>query len=677
MILQSKIKLLMFAKKNIYLLLFFVLFVKTNAQQNKFDSLKKELKTTTAIEKRVPLLIEIAKSIYISIPDSSISYCEQAEELSKKYNLQVQLAFSLHCESRYLLLKGDIKATIDKLTQAIAIFEKNNEKKGLAKAYSLKSVALGRLNKHNEALEYLLKAKTIFIEINDTDGIANTLTNIANTYCDLDQPSKGLDALTEYKKLNIPKSGREFYFEVSSGNIYYKLGNYVEAINHYKNCTQIAQEFKMLDSEITGLTLTAECYKKMNNLIAAKSFYTKAIDLSKQNNLIVEESEALKGIISVYEHEADFKNAFYSLKHSKAIDDTIFTLEKIKSINDIESKLTITEKEKIIAEQNLSIEKEKVESSSLKNKLAYLFAGLAIVIIAFILLFYNNRKTKKLFTLIEKQKEEVEFQKEIIEIKNKDLMDSIVYARHIQGSMLPSDKTMQDLFKESFVLYKPKDVIAGDFYWTEVIENRSVLVVGDCTGHGVPGALVSVVACNALSRAVKEFKLNEPALIFDKVNELMQETFSKSDYEVNDGMDGAICIFDFDNMKLHIAAAHNPVWITTPTNKTEFWDETWVLSQISADKQPIGRFNEKTVPFQSKTISIQKGEMIYLFTDGYADQFGGPKGKKFKNKQFQELVISISKLPLEKQKEQLDTAIENWKGTLDQVDDILIVGIRI
>lgn len=677
MILQSKIKLLIFSKKNIFLLFLFLLFVKTNAQQKKFDSLKQVLKTTTVVEKRVPLLIEIAKSIYISIPDSSISYCEQAEELSKKYNLQVQLAFSLHCESRYLLLKGDIKSTIDKLTQAIAIFEKNNEKKGLAKAYSLKSVALGRLNKNIESLDYLLKAKTIFIEINDAEGIANTLTNIANTYCDLDLPLKGLEALTEYKKLNIPRSGREFYFEVSSGNIYFKLGNYVEAINHYKNCTQIAQEFKMLDSEITGLTLTAECYKKLNNLIAAKSFYTKAIDLSKQNKLIVEESEALKGIISVYEDEEDFKNAFYSLKHSKAIDDTIFTIEKIKSITDIESKLTITEKEKIIAEQNLSIEKDKVESASLKNKLAYLFAGLAIVIFAFILLFYNNRKTKKLFTLIEKQKAEVEFQKEIIEIKNKDLMDSIVYARHIQGSMLPSDKTMQDLFKEYFVLYKPKDVIAGDFYWTEVIENKAVLVVGDCTGHGVPGALVSVVACNALSRAVKEFKLNDPALIFDKVNELMQETFSKSDYEVNDGMDGAICLFDYVNMKLHIAAAHNPIWITTPTLKTEFWDETWVLSQISADKQPIGRFNEKIVPFQSKTISIQKGEMIYFFTDGYADQFGGPKGKKFKNKQFQELIISISKLPLEEQKEQLDISIENWRGKLDQVDDILVVGIRI
>lgn len=664
--------------KSNLMLLFICLFIFTSkAQQNKFDSLKVLLKTTSVPEKRAQLLIEIAKSIYISIPDSSITYCEQAEALSKKYNLEVQLAFSLHCESRYFLLKGDLNSSIKKLTQAISLFEKNNEKRGLAKAYSLNSVALGRLNKNKEGLEYLIKAKNIFTDLHDTDGIANVLTNMANNYCDINETQKGLEALEEYKKLGQPKSDREFFLEISYGNIYFKLNQFIEAINHYKQATQVAQEYNMLDSEITGLTLIAECYKKLNNLIAAKSFYSNALGLSVKNKLMVEEAEALKGITSVYEVEQDFKNAFYSLKQSKTIEDSIFNLEKIKSITEIENKLSITEKEKIIAEQNLNIEKNKVERASLKSSLSILFAGLAVVIIAFILLFYNNRKTKKLFTLIEKQKEEVEFQKEIIEIKNKDLMDSIVYARHIQGSMLPSDKTMQNLFKDYFVLYKPKDVIAGDFYWTETIENKALLVVGDCTGHGVPGALVSVVACNALSRAVKEFKLTNPALIFDKVNELMQETFSKSDYEVNDGMDGALCIFDYENMKLHIAAAHNPIWITTPSLKTEFWDETWTLSQISADKQPIGRFNEKIIPFTSKTISIQKGEMIYLFTDGYADQFGGPKGKKFKNKQFQEVITSISKLPLQKQKEQLDLTIENWKGKLDQVDDILVVGIRI
>lgn len=648
------------------------------SQQTKFDSLKSLLKTTTVPEKRAALLIDIAKSIYNSIPDSSIGYCEQAEEISKKYNLEIQLAYSLHCESRYILLKGDLKTTIEKLNKAIFLFEKNKELKGLAKAYSLKSIALGRLNKNKERIEYLEKAKKINLEIKDTAGLSNVLLNITNAHVENEEYLLALTSLEEISKLNLPESGSNFYTETHYARIYSGL-NQIEAANkHFKKAIQIAHHYKMLDSEITGLTNLAEFYQKQKNIPEAKSYYFQALDLAKQNKLIIEESDALKGMTDLYEFEKDYKNAFISLKKFKSIEDSIFNIEKLKSINDIEHKLQLTEKEKIIAEQSLSLEKEKVALASSKNNTLMLIAGLVIVGIAFMFLFYYNSKTKKLFALIQKQKIEVESQKEIIEIKNKDVMDSIHYAKYIQGSMLPSAKAMNNLFPENFVLYKPKDVVAGDFYWTETIDNKPVLAVCDCTGHGVPGAMVSIVACNALSRAIKEFRLSNPALIFDKVNELMQETFSKSDYEVNDGMDGVLCVFDNDDMKLHIAAANNPIWIVSqPTIKTNLWEEPWQLSQISADKKPIGKFKEEVTPFTLKTVSVEKGEMVYLFSDGYADQFGGPKGKKFKYKQLQELLTTIAKLPTSEQFTILNKTISTWQGNLDQVDDILIVGIRI
>jgi len=648
------------------------------SQQQKFDSLKSLLKTTNVPEKRAILLIDIAKSIYYSIPDSSIGYCEDAEKLSRKNNLDVQLAHSLHCECRYLILKGDIKTAIEKLNNAISIFEKHKELSGLAKVYSLKAVAIGKLNKTEEQIEYLLKSKSIYSQINDSVGISNVLTNLAHAYIESHQYLLALKSLDEHSKLNIPKSGHEFYVEVHYGNIYYHLNQLDEAIIHFKKCVQVAHQYKMLDSEITGLTHLAECYQKQKNIPEAKSHFFQALDLARQNQLILEEADALKSMTDLYESESDFKNAFISLKQYKKIQDSIFNIEKIKNINEIENKLQLTEKEKIIAEQGLSLEKEKVALASSKNNTLMLIAGLIIVGIAFVFLFYYNSKTKKLFALIQRQKIEVEVQKEIIEIKNKDVMDSIHYAKYIQGSMLPSSKAMNQLFPENFVLYKPKDVVAGDFYWTETIDNKPVLAVCDCTGHGVPGAMVSIVACNALSRAIKEFKLSNPALIFDKVNELMQETFSKSDYEVNDGMDGVLCVFDKDSMKLHIAAANNPIWIVSPpTIKTDLWEEPWKLSQISADKQPIGKFKEEVTPFTLKTVSVEKGEMIYLFSDGYADQFGGPKGKKFKYKQLQELLSSIAKLAVDEQLSILDKTISDWQGNLDQVDDILIVGIRI
>ena len=648
------------------------------SQQQKFDSLKALLKTTTVPKERATLLVDIAKSIYYSIPDSSIGYCEEAEALSKKHNLEVQLAYSLHCECRYLLLKGDIKATIEKLNAAIIIFEKQNELKGLAKAYSLKSIALERLSKKEEELDYLIKAKNIHLSLNDKEGLSNVLPNLANAYNDLGQYQNALNTLEEHQKLNLPKTSHQFYIEVNYGLIYFNQHKITEALEHFETAVNIAHEYKMLDSEITGITHIAECYQSLNNLTKAQEYYKSALALATENHLLVEEKDALKGIVDLYEKEKDYNSAFFTLKRLKLIEDSLLNIEKIKSINDIEHKLQLTEKEKIIAEQSLSLEKEKVELASSKNNTLMLIAGLVIIGIAFIFLFYYNSKTKKLYSLIQTQKKEVELQKEIIEIKNKDVMDSIHYAKYIQGSMLPSEKMMQQLFPENFILYKPKDVVAGDFYWTETVNNNPVIAVCDCTGHGVPGAMVSIVAGNALNRAINEFKLSNPALIFDKVNELMQETFSKSDYEVNDGMDGVLCVFDYNNMKLHLAAANNPIWVVSPPSiKTELWKEPWQLSQITPDKKPIGKYKEEVSPFSLKTVSIEKGEMIYLFSDGYADQFGGPKGKKFKYKQFQELLSSIAHLPLHEQKQNLDSTIELWRGSLDQVDDILVIGIRV
>ncbi|MES2515508.1 MAG: SpoIIE family protein phosphatase [Bacteroidota bacterium] len=629
-------------------------------------------------QKRASLLIDIAKSIYYSSPDSSIGYCEEAEQLSKKHNLEVQLGYALHCESRYLLLKGDIKVTLEKLNKAISLFEKNKEQKGLAKVYSLKSIALGRLSKKTEELTYLKKAKYIYSSLQDNEGLSNVLLNMSNAYNDMGDYQNALDALQEYKSLNLPEKDQEFFVHINYGSIYSSQNKMDLAIGHFEKAIETAQHYKMLDSEITGLTRIAECYQTLNNPDKAHFYYQTALKLAAENNLLVEEKDALKGIIELHEQEKNYSAAFLTLKRFKLIEDSLLNIEKIKSINNIEHKLQLSEKEKIIAEQSLSLEKEKVALASSKNNTLLLIGSLAIVGIAFIFLFYYNNKTKKLFSLIQKQKKEVEFQKEIIEIKNKDVMDSIHYAKYIQGSMLPSDKTMQSLFSENFVLYKPKDVVAGDFYWTDTIHNNPVIAVGDCTGHGVPGAMVSIVACNALNRAINEFKLTNPALIFDKVNQLMQETFSKSDYEVNDGMDAVLCVFDKEQKKMHIAAANNPIWVVSPPSiTTDLWKEPWQLSQISADKQPIGKFKEETKSFELKTINVGAGEMIYLFSDGYADQFGGPKGKKFKYKQMQDLLVSIASMPAGEQKLILDNTIESWRGTLDQVDDILIIGIRI
>jgi serine phosphatase RsbU (regulator of sigma subunit) len=276
-----------------------------------------------------------------------------------------------------------------------------------------------------------------------------------------------------------------------------------------------------------------------------------------------------------------------------------------------------------------------------------------------------QRKTEQQHYELEGKNKEVERQKEALEEKNKEILDSITYAKRIQHAILPSRKLFHEHFPGSFILYKPKDIVAGDFYFLEPAGGCVIFAVADCTGHGVPGALVSVVCSNALNRAVKEFGLAEPGQVLGIVRQLVTETFDKSESDVKDGMDISIFTFYPEQMELKWAGANNPLWLI----------QNNALKEISPTKQSIGRTDDPQ-PFSTHTIPIQKGDMIYLFTDGYADQFGGPRGKKFRYKQFQELVLSIHHLPADEQEHRLDQAFREWKSNLEQVDDVCVAGIR-
>ncbi len=267
--------------------------------------------------------------------------------------------------------------------------------------------------------------------------------------------------------------------------------------------------------------------------------------------------------------------------------------------------------------------------------------------------------------LIEKN-DKIALQKQLIEEHQKETIDSITYAKRIQDAILPPTDLIKEKLSNTFVLYKPKDIVAGDFYWMEQINDTILIAAADCTGHGVPGALVSVVCSNALNRAVKEFHFSDSGAVLDKVTDLVLETFEKSTAEVQDGMDISMLSINKATKQIQWSGANNPLW----------YIENKELKEITADKQPIGKSSHRK-PFTTHTIEYKTGTTFYLFTDGFADQFGGPKGKKFKYKQFQEILSEILDKNPDAQKSALNTAFENWKGDLEQVDDVCIIGIRL
>lgn len=288
-----------------------------------------------------------------------------------------------------------------------------------------------------------------------------------------------------------------------------------------------------------------------------------------------------------------------------------------------------------------------------------------------------DKKVKERTAQVVAQKEEIETQRDELEKhrdqlaeQQKHIMDSITYAKRLQNAILPTHDYITDLFPDHFIVFHPKDVVSGDIYWFNQLNGKRYFSAIDCTGHGVPGAMVSMVGHNWLEYAVKDLKLERPVDILGALNEGVTSTFKESDEDgaVKDGMDLALCCVDYNTMKLQFAGAYNPAIII----------RNGELFQLKGDKCPIGAFSRRAVAgYTHQEMDIQKGDMVYVFSDGYADQFGGDDGRKFLIANFKKLLIDVHTLPVEQQKHKLEETFFDWMKYENQLDDILVVGIRI
>lgn len=296
----------------------------------------------------------------------------------------------------------------------------------------------------------------------------------------------------------------------------------------------------------------------------------------------------------------------------------------------------------------------------IKNTIRFIFYTICFTVVFFEIYYFKSINYRFQKLLATKNQE--------IENKNQEIIDSITYAKRIQEAILLPAHLVKNHLPESFVLFKPKDIVAGDFYWVEEIDNKVIFAVADCTGHGVPGAMVSVVCHNALNSAVHQYDLIDPGKILDKTRELVIQQFSKSTEDVKDGMDISLCVLDKKTLKLEFSGANNPLWLLRK-NETEIFE-------IKSTKQAVGKGN-LAKQFETHSIQLFKEDLIYVFSDGFADQFGGVKGKKYKYKPFKDLLVLNRNKSPEVQSQLINTEFENWRHDLEQVDDICVIGVRI
>jgi serine phosphatase RsbU (regulator of sigma subunit) len=705
-----------------FIFLFLTLFcICTNplfSQKTEIDSLV-ELLNSSSETKKIEILNALSLKYTDSSPDKAIAYGKQARTAAENNKLSIKIGESCLNIAKGYYSKSDNTNALAYLNLAQSEFTKENYQKGLSEVYNVIGNIQTDLSNSEAALNYNLKALKIREELNDSFAMASSLINIGKVYYNLQEYSKANDyykqSLTIREKIKDQAGIAACYNNIA--NVFGDQGENDKALEYLKKSLEIKEKLGNKKGIAYTLNNLGSIYTSLNEHVKAREYYTKSYDIKKEINdargmvssltnigasyyythdlqnavkyFLLSSEEAQKVgakdiVLSSYQNAAetyselkDFKNAAKYFSQALALKDSILSIESSKAMHEMQGKFNFEKQEKEI--QILKQEKEIQELDVAKTKLiknGFIIGFILILIIAFII--YNRYKLKqKANTKLEQQKVEITRQHnelniayEQIENKNKDITDSINYAKRLQEAILPTAEFERTFRENGFILYKPKDIVSGDFYWMWRKHNLIYIAAVDCTGHGVPGAFMSIVGYNLLNQAVKEHEISEPAKILNEINKGITDTLRQYEEEstVRDGMDIALCCINTDTLELQYAGAYNPIWIISDG----------IFQEVKADKFPIGMFvGEKTNSFTNNSIQLKKGDQIYLYTDGYADQFGGPKGKKFKYKQLQELLLLNSHRPMPQQLTILKHVILEWKQGLEQVDDILVMGIKL
>jgi serine phosphatase RsbU (regulator of sigma subunit) len=632
----------------------------------------KNLHDTTQIR----ILAEMSDSCDIN---EILTYTTQAIQIGKKLtkeqpkleNYIAWYAAALNNEAYYFDQVGNIEGSVKSYLKSLALREKINDSIAIAESYNNLAYMFQQQGDVLSATSYYGKARKIFEHLNDSNGLINVYINIGNSF----YWNNEYDSAISYFEMGLDMAQKNndikgiSYALNNLGAIYNRKGWYEKTEEVYLRSLALREKLGAKDPIARSYHNLGRFYFNRGNLIKSHNYAEKSYLLAKGLNSPDIISDASILLSDIYFKQNNFEKAYHYLTIHIEMKDSIFSSETQKSTikqqvkyeYDKQKAIDDKEYEKQIA---ISAEQEKRQKVIIY---ATVFV-LGLVLLFSILIANRLRVTRKQKLVIEEQNREVIQQKEIIEQAHEEITDSIAYAKRIQNAILPSNKIVKEYLEESFILYKPKDIVAGDFYWLEHKEDKILFAAADCTGHGVPGAMVSVVCNNGLNRSVREYGLTNPGEILDKTREIVIQEFAKSEDEVKDGMDIALCSLTQKNggWELSYAGANNPLWIVREKE----------LIEIKANKQPIGRF-DNPAPYTTHNVSLQKGDNIYLFTDGYIDQFGGEKGKKFKTSSLKTLLLSISEKTMEDQKLFLENEFDQWKGDLEQLDDVCVMGIRV
>ena len=624
----------------------------------------------------------------------AIKYLKKSLGIAKLINQKDRIATALLNLGEAKMNLGLIKESLDDYSKCLQIYEEIKNKDGIATTLNNIGFLYSSQNENDKAIEYFQKSLAINKEISSKSSIANCLNNLGTSYENKNEFDKAINNYNQSLKIFEEIDNKQ-----GIGMVLYNIALIYDNKKEWDKALELYEK-SLISLKIInynkGISFVfnniGEIYLIKNKTSIALQYALESMKISKELGYPENIKRVALLLNKIYKKQGNYNNALINYELYIQMRDSINNIETQKATIKQQSKYEFDKQQALEQEKHdaeLLIQKEKSSADKKRQQMIIFSVSLVLFLVGIFsfMLFKRFKTTQKQKIIIEKKEKETQEQKHLVEEKQKEILDSIHYAKRLQEAILPPLHFINEHVPNNFVLYQPKDVVAGDFYWAEIKDDKFFIAAADSTGHGVPGAMVSVVCSNALNRTVNEFGITDTGKILDKTRELVLETFAKGNSEVKDGMDISLLCIDKSNNKVYWSGANNPLWYvksSVTSSAVEKSTDTGLdsarpdiqLIEIKADKQPIGK-SEITKPFTAHEIALQDGMQFYLFTDGFADQFGGPKGKKFMYKQLENLLISISHESMEIQKQKLEDVFKNWKGDLEQVDDVCVIGVKI
>jgi serine phosphatase RsbU (regulator of sigma subunit)/Tfp pilus assembly protein PilF len=646
-------------------LFFFTGFPDLMAQE---DSLKKVFFSNMPDSSRIEASLRLSMIYSSNNPDYCLVIANKGIELAKKTNNMKHLPALLKLKGVAYVNLGEYQKSAEEYFKALKEAEKQKNQKEVGAIYNNLGVNFWYQKDFKNALKYHLQSLEFRKVLGNQKEIAKSYNNLGMVEVEMGNYKEALEYYTSALQI---KDSLGDILGIATGNnnlgiVYERMNKFDAAKQAYEKSLKIFREEGDKRGELVSLNNIAAIYKNQGNNSAA-------LDLAKKAIIIAEELGDKEDLKATYEILAscsystgDYKSAYNNLERYLKVNDSLLNENNFKSVQELEKKYNTEKQEqeiKILQQNNLIKDIEIRESETQKRNLL-LIIGLAVIVIT--LAFFAFYKIRKQNINLEENKQFIELKNAQLELQKKEIVDSINYAKRIQDAMLKEEEHVSMHLPPHFILFKPKDIVSGDFYWALEKDNYLYFAAADCTGHGVPGAFLTLLGTSFLNEINAGDKNYTPAEILNQLRDKIVKELSHQG-KTRDGMDISLIRIHLKTYETVWAGAYNPLWIID--------HETGKLKEITPDKQPVG-YSEAAKDFRDNFFKLSKGDQLFLFTDGYADQFGGNSGKKFKYRQLKDILFEIKNLSPPDQKKKLNQVFEDWRGKLEQVDDVLIVGMK-